>query len=114
MTRSDLPEELSRLALSYSALVDTLQLLEGEEVWLRNGPVDTRGVLRRVAGRWDHDTFGVGEETRLVLGQSQFAEASLSTAEGNNYFVISMRFGQADLVVGDPDLIGSDVFEDHQ
>ena len=108
--RDELPEECSR-ELDYRALVETLSLLEDEEVCLsilgleshpggKAPRVVVRGALRKVGHSWA-DSFAIGSGGSMVLYEPDFVSASLRTYDGNDFFALTMRFGEASFLVGD-------------
>ncbi len=107
--QNELAEECTR-ELDYRALVETLLLLEDEEVCLMilglqlnpggKGPrAAVRGVLRKTGH--PGDSFAMGDGGRLVLYEPDFVSASLWTYDGNDYFELTIRFGDVSFLVGD-------------
>jgi len=103
--------------LSYDELIDTLLLLEGEEVHLAVGfpaaaqmssRLTIAGPLRHHEYTWAHG-FAVGR-SRLLLFEGDFVEAGLRTWDGNALFMIEMQFAGQRLTIGDT-LIGLGDFD---
>src|SRR5216684_1421281 len=95
--RRALPPE-TECELGYDELIDTLLLLEDEQVCLFRafGEVDGKtftsrlgvvGALRHLPYTWAH-CFAIGD-ARLLLWQGDFAGARLWTSDGNDYFHIT-------------------------
>ena len=55
--------------------------------------------------------FAVGDAGRLLIAESDFRAARLVTFDGNDYFTVSMTFGDLDYLIGDPDSHSSDEFD---
>lgn len=107
--RDELPEECMR-ELDYRALVETLALLEDENVCLsmsgleshsgEKGPLVTvSGVLHK-AGH-SGNSFAIGASGRLVLYEQDFVSASLRTYDGNDYFTLTIHFSKVSIVLSD-------------
>lgn len=107
--RDELPDECM-CELDYRALVATLALLEDEKVCLSiaghdlhpggNGPqVTVRGVLHKTGH--SGDSFAIGDDGRLVLYEPGFVSASLRTYDGNDYFMLTIRFDEVSFVLAD-------------
>jgi hypothetical protein len=103
--------------LDFKALVETLQLLEGEEVvlWLSAGKqarVQVKGVLRfyDYGGGWGKG-FAVSPAGRVLLVEDDFRSADLWTFEGNEYFSVSIRSGDAAFALGSPGHLETDEFD---
>ena len=110
--RDELPEECTK-ELDYRALVDTLSLLDGETVCVQINGLSSRpggddksprigfvGRLRNIGYSWA-DGFAVGDGGRLLLFEPDFVSASLWTADGNDFFAITIRCGDVEFLVGD-------------
>lgn len=118
--RDQLPEECER-ELDYPGLLDTLALLEGEEVLLdigglSSGNADGRatrigafGVLRHASYTWA-DLWAVGDGGRMLLYEPDFVSASLVTFDGNDFFRVTACFGAVTFQVAD-ESAGGDEFD---
>jgi hypothetical protein len=121
VTHRQLPREHEG-ALSFDELIATLRLLEGEEVVLSvdagaYGRLQVKGPLRGYR-YGDPDPswgvrlgFAVGDAGRLLMAESDFRAARLVTFDGNDYFTVSMTFGDLDHLIGDPDSHSTDEFD---
>jgi len=101
-------------ALSFDELIATLRLLEGEEVVLfvnagAYGHLQVKGLLRGY-GYGDPDPswgvrlgFAVGDAGRVLMAESDFRAAKLITFDGNDYWEVSMTFGDLEYMIGNPE-----------
>ena len=122
MTKRALPRDVMRVSLDYSQLVATLDAVIGEVVIVRLGPRDgvpgpsaglasLVGVLHKEdQGRYDGHEFSVGNPYPdrapehlsggvFFVSESSFEAATLSTIDGNDYFVISVLVGPIKVLV---------------
>lgn len=106
------PLDYDARPLDYDALLATLDLLDGETVCI---PVlhsaqewgtafEVTGTLHRA--RPDDAFFKIGDSGYLLLVESNFVSASLSTLEGNFYFRIEIVLRTGTIELGDPELLG--------
>ena len=96
--------------LDYRALVETLALLEDEKVCLsmfgldlhpggKEPQVTVRGVLHKTGH--SGDSFAIGADGRWVIYEPDFVSASLRTYDGNDYFMLTIRFHGVSFVLAD-------------
>jgi|SRR5271154_132998 len=115
--RDELPKECER-ELDYHALLDTIRMLEGDDVHLsiaglapRVGGEASRigiaGTLRAIGYSWAAG-FAIGEGGRLLLYEPDFVSASLETFDGNDYFSITARFGDVTFLIDDEGRAGDE------
>jgi hypothetical protein len=109
--RDELPKECRR-DLDYRALIGTLLLLEGELVCLSILGLSSRlgtggepritilGELRHFDFGWA-DGFAVGDGGRVLLHEPDFISGSLWTFDGNDFFLLTLRFGDVEFLIGD-------------
>jgi hypothetical protein len=115
--RRALPPETHQV-LGYDELIDTLRLLENEQVCLCKtfGESDGKGSRFEVVGTLRHlpyssaHCFAIGQ-ARLLLRPGDFVEASLWTFDGNDFFQISLRFGDQQLTIGDAGSLATDAVD---
>lgn len=102
--------------MDYGTLIETLDLLVGEAVVVdvALGPTRTSraaasGTLVRMpSGALPGHLFGVGDLFVILLDEPDLSTAHLRTFDGNDFFEVTFRLGQATLILSDPGLNGMD------
>ncbi len=93
--KGDLPVEHTE-QLDFESLPRTLRLLQGEQVVF----LLSLGVVARVQARGTLRLYAYGEvgtgvaidpDARILLTESDFQSARLSTLDGNDYFTLAIR-----------------------
>jgi hypothetical protein len=111
--RRALPREASE-ELSYDGLIATLRQLVGEDVCLAMtlGDGGSRLTVQGVLSLYDYGwaTGAAIGTARLLLSPETATETTLRTLDGNDFFIISLRFGNIALTIGDPGTLGTDEF----
>jgi hypothetical protein len=110
--KTDLPPDCQR-SLDYRSTIDTLSLLEGEEVCLfisagagviaRDGEaasrIQAKGVLRHYAyGGWA-EGFALGDAARVLLYEPDFVSAGMRTLDGVDFFRISVKLTKVEFSI---------------
>jgi hypothetical protein len=121
-----LPREVSQQPLSYSRLISTLETVNGEPVIVRiypgdEDPVHTSGAAslvgelrHQVPGRYDSNEFSVASPYPdrapaplgggvLFLNGSTFERATLTTFDGNDYFIVAVKTRTLQIFIQDAD-----------
>jgi hypothetical protein len=89
MSQSDLPPECSQV-LNYVSLIETLKLLDREEVCMfiaagtengRSSRIQAVGVLKHYTYGWG-EGFAVGDDARVLIWEPDFVSAHLQTFDG--------------------------------
>jgi hypothetical protein len=122
--RSDLPPDCSR-SLDYATTIETLKLLEGEELCLviSGGPgvvtgsdgaeaasrIQAKGILRHYAYSWG-EGFALGAGFRVLLFEPDFVSASLRTIDGVDLFWVSIELADIKFSIGNPGGTETDEF----
>lgn len=124
--KSSLPREVCQQPLTYSGLISTLEIVDGEPVIVRiypgdENPVHTSGAAsligelrHQVPGRYDSNEFSVASPYPdrapahlgggvLFLNESTFERATLTTFDGNDYFIVSIKTHQLEILIQDAD-----------
>ncbi len=124
VTRTDLPREIRQQPLDYDQLVSTLDLIDGETVIVRlasreadnentAGMASIVGELRRqTSARFEGREFSIGTPYPdrcpehlaggvLFIREETFEDATLSTFDGNDYFLIAIRTRRVEIIVQD-------------
>jgi hypothetical protein len=110
--KTDLPPDCHR-SLDYTSTIDTLRLLEGEEVCLsisggagvitRDGEaasrIQAKGVLRHYAYGWA-EGFALGDAARVLLYEPDFVSGEMRTFEGVDLFWISVTLTRVEFTIG--------------
>lgn len=114
MGKTDLPRETRREVLDYGQLIATLDSIEGESVVVRLSTPDAHGeaspgvaslvggIRHQVPSRYEGDEFSIGSPYQdrypehlaggvLFLSQETFQNATLTTFDGNDYFIICIE-----------------------
>jgi hypothetical protein len=112
--KTDLPQETRREALDYGRLITTLDSIDGESVVVRLSMRETHGeaspglasivgeIRHQVPSRYEGDEFSIGSPYPdrypkhlaggvLFLSQETFQNATLTTFDGNDYFIICIE-----------------------
>ena len=102
-------------ALSNKELIQTLRLLSGEEVCVKLtlAPGGSRLTIKGKLSLYDY-LNGVGAAVgtaRLLLLPDPEMSARLWTFDGNDFFQLTIRFGDHDVIVGDPGSLATDEFD---
>jgi hypothetical protein len=126
VAKSDLPREIDRQTLDYDRLISTLETVDGTTVVVRltaraepgcaSGAASIIGELRRQQGpgRFEGDEFSLGSPYPdrspvhlaggvLFLNKQTFEGATLSTFDGNDHFIISIKLRCLEILVQDAD-----------
>lgn len=126
MGKSVLPREVSQQPLSYSRLISTLETVDGERVIVRiypgdedpahtSGAASLVGELRhQVPGGYGSNEFSVASPYPdrapahvgggvLFLNESTFERATLTTFDGNDYFIVSVKTHTLRIFIQDAD-----------
>ncbi len=125
MAKTDLPRETWRESLDYDRLISTLDMVDGELVVVRLSPradPDSRsgaasiiGELRhQVPARYEGHEFSIGSPYPdrypeqlaggvLFIDEGTFESATLTTLDGNDYFIISIKTRSMEILVQDND-----------
>ena len=126
MTKTDLPREASRQPLDYDRLISTLELIDGELVILRlasreadnestAGIASIVGELKhQVPARYEGHEFSIGSPYPdrypehlaggiLFIREESFESATLTTFDGNDYFIICIKTRCMEIFVQDGD-----------
>lgn len=117
-TRADLPLEVSGQPLDFPGLVDLMRALNGTDVIVcfdpapdgESPPLTAVGALGE-----PQDPFGTGEHTLRIgnpdghgggvlrLRAREIRAATLSTFDGNDFFIVRIRFEHGEIRVQDAD-----------
>lgn len=124
VTKTDLPREVRQKPLDYKRLVSTLDMIEGESVIVRLASreadnVSTAGVVsivgelkHQIPARYEGDEFSIGSpypdrDTEHLAGgilfirEETFESATLTTFDGNDYFIVSIKTRYLEILVQD-------------
>lgn len=124
VTRTDLPREVRREPLDYNRLVLTLDMIDGEPVIVRLASREadnesTAGIAsivgefkHQVTARYEGHEFSIGSPYPdrspahpaggiLFIREETFESATLSTEDGNDYFLISIKTRCLEIVIHD-------------
>jgi hypothetical protein len=124
VTRTDLPREVRQEPLDYNRLVSTLDLIDGEPVivrlaWREADNESTAGVAsivgelkHQVPARYEGHEFSIGSPYPdrypehlaggiLFIREETFEGATLTTFDGNDYFIISIKTRCVEIFVQD-------------
>jgi hypothetical protein len=122
VARTHLPREAQHVPLDYERLIATLDALEGESVVVRlsrgelrqdSGAASIVGELRhQLPGRFEGHEFSIGSPYPdrypdhlaggiLFIDSATFTSATLSTFDGNDHFIVSIRTHALDILVQD-------------
>jgi hypothetical protein len=105
--KTDLPPDCER-SLDYRATIETLGLLDGEEVCLfisggageAASRIQARGVLRHYRyGGWA-EGFALGDVARILLCEPDFVGAEMRTLDGVDLFWIGVTLTTAEFSIG--------------
>lgn len=121
--RTDLPPD-SRRTLDYRSTVDTLRLLEGEEVclFISGGPrvldghgeaasrIQAKGILRHYEYGWA-EGFAIGDAARVLLYEPDFVGAGLRTFDGTDFFSVAIKLDELEFCIGDSGSLETDEFD---
>lgn len=122
MGKVDLPREVSQEALDFNRLISTLEMIDGEPVIVRlmaregdpdsaPGAASIVGELRhQLPGRYAGHEFSVGSPYPdrypahlaggvLFFNEGTFESATLTTFDGNDYFIIAIKTGTYEILV---------------
>lgn len=114
MAKTDLPREARQRPLDYNRLVSTLDMIDGEPVIVRlssreadndstAGAASIVGELKhQMPARYEGHEFSIGNPYPdrapehlaggvLFVRETTFESATLSTFDGNDYFIISIK-----------------------
>jgi hypothetical protein len=125
VAKTDLPRELSRESLDYNRLISTLVMVDGEAVVVSlsprgadrhsSGAASIIGELRnQVPARYAGSEFSIGSPYPdrypehlaggiLFINEETFESATLTTFDGNDYFIISIWTRSMEILVQDSD-----------
>lgn len=126
MGKAALPREVRQQALDYNGVISTLETVDGEPVVVKvfprdedpgrtSGAASMIGELRhQVPGRYDSNEFSVASPYPdraptqlgggvLFLSESTFESATLTTFDGNDYFIVSVTTRSFQLFVESAD-----------
>jgi hypothetical protein len=114
--RSEIPSDCSR-SLDYASTVETLKLLEGEELcrFIPGGAgeaasrIQVKGVLRHYAYGWA-EGFALGDAARVLLSEPNFVSAHLSAYDGVEFLRISLDLADISFFIGDRGVLETDEF----
>jgi hypothetical protein len=121
-----LPREVRQEPLDYNRLVSTLNLIDGESVIVRIASreadnVNTAGVAsivgelkQQMPARYEGHEFSIGSPYAerypehlaggiLFIREETFESATLTTFDGNDYFLISIKTRRLEIIVQDGD-----------
>jgi hypothetical protein len=123
VAKTDLPREVSRESLDYNRLISTLVMVDGEPVVVRisprgadrdsSGAASIIGELRnQVPARYAGYEFSIGSPYPdrypehlaggiLFINERTFESATLTTFDGNDYFIISIWTRPMEILVQD-------------
>ena len=116
MPQTELPREVARLSLTFGELIETLGQIEGSIVIASAPPsldaagpsLSTVGAFRRAPQpvRADVHAFWIGEPGRqlgghLRLSEATFRKATLTTFDGNDYFIIHIGLDGQNIMLQD-------------
>jgi hypothetical protein len=124
--RSELPHDCRR-SLDYASTIETLKLLEGEEVCLfisggagevtsddgaaAASRIQARGVLRHYDyGGWA-EGFALGEGARVLLYEPDFVSAGLRTLDGVDLVLIGIRLANVKISIESTGAVATDEFD---
>ena len=124
--RSELPPDCSR-SLNYASMIETLKLLEGEELslFIDGGPgeytesgsgarasrIQAKGMLRHYAyGGWA-EGFALGDGARILLYEPDFISATLTTVDGVDLCWVTIELAEIGFSIGNPGGMESDEFD---
>jgi hypothetical protein len=115
--RSDLPPDCHR-SLDYASMIETLKLLEGEDVCLyisggageASSRIQAKGVLRHYAYGLA-EGFALGDGSRVLLYEPDFVSAGLRTVDGVDLFWIGIRLTDLQFTIGGLGSIETDEFD---
>jgi hypothetical protein len=126
VAKTDLPREACRKPLDYNRLVSTLDMIDGEPVIVRltprgadgesiSGTASIIGELKhQVPARYQGHEFSIGSPYPdrypehlaggiLFINEETFESATLTTFDGNDYFVVSIKTRCIEILVQDGD-----------
>jgi hypothetical protein len=126
VAKTDLPREASPKPLDYNQLVSTLDMIDGEPVIVRLTPREADGesisgtasiigeLKHQVPARYEGHEFSIGSPYPdrypehlaggiLFINEETFESATLTTFDGNDYFVISIKTRCIEILVQDGD-----------
>jgi hypothetical protein len=124
VTRTDLPREVRQEPLDYNRLVSTLDMIDGEPVIVRLASreadnANTAGIAsivgelkHQVPARYKGHEFSIGRPYPdrypehlaggiLFIREETFEGATLTTFDGNDYFIISIKARWLEIIVQD-------------
>jgi hypothetical protein len=124
VTKIDLPREVHQQPLDYRRLVSTLGMIDGEPVIVRlasrdAGHASTVGVAsivgelkHQIPARYEGDEFSIGSPYPdrdpqhlaggiLFIREETFESATLTTFDGNDYFIVSIKTRCLEILVQD-------------
>jgi hypothetical protein len=124
VTKTDLPREVRQQPLDYNRLVSTLDMIDGEPVIVRLASreadnVNTAGIAsivgelkRQLPARYEGHEFSIGSPYPdrcpehlaggiLFIREETFEGATLTTFDGNDYFIISIKTRRVEIIVQD-------------
>jgi hypothetical protein len=123
--RSDLPPDCSQ-SLDYTSTIETLKLLDGEELCLfidagpgeytasgsgaRASRIQAKGILRHYAYSWA-EGFALGDGARVLLYEPDFVSASLRTLDGVDLFWVRIELADVKFSIGNPGAMETDEFD---
>jgi hypothetical protein len=126
VNKADLPRDARQKPLDYNRLVSTLDMIDGEPVIVRlasreadnestAGVASIIGELKhQVPARYEGHEFSIGSPYPardpehlaggvLFIREETFESATLSTFDGNDYFIISIKTHCLEILVSDGD-----------
>ena len=126
MAKQDLPPEVSGLPLAYGQLISTLDAVEGESVIVKlssreDDDHSTAGIAsivgelkHKMPARYEGHEFSIGSPYSemfpdylaggiLFIREDTFESATLSTFDGNDYFIIGITTRALNIIVQDGD-----------
>jgi hypothetical protein len=126
VAKTDLPREAYQEPLDYNGLISTLDMIDGESVIVRltagaadgesvSGVASIVGELKhQVSARYEGHEFSIGSPYPdrypehlaggiLFINEQAFESATLTTFDGNDYFVISIKTRCMKILVQDTD-----------
>jgi hypothetical protein len=126
VSKFELPRQADRESLDFGRLISTLNLIDGECVVVRlstreepegdrsPGVASIVGDLRQVPARYQGHEFSIGTPYAerypehlaggvLFLNEGTFRSATLTTFDGNDYFIISIQTRSMHILVQDSD-----------
>jgi hypothetical protein len=122
--RLDLPPDWHG-SLDYASTIETLKLLEAEELclFIDGGPgvvtgsdgaaaasrIQAKGILRHYAYSWA-EGFALGDGARILLYEPDFVSASLRTLDGVDSFWVGIELAEIKFTIGSPGGLETDEF----